>query len=440
VDCRAALEAIDAMLDGELEAAERRELEAHLGACASCRGEVDGRRAFSDQLRRQLSEASDDLAPAPGEKERCLDRMVQASRRRYAFATRIAAVLVIGVSAGVVAYALGLFGRPNYEDAAATLSREGALTDAVAQRKQAVAASYNEIDRLIPKNGGNEPFARVASLFLADAAGQVFEVEPLRLDEKGDPRQQVAVLVEALKSSDPSRRAAALPALKMIGPGHVLYLRGATRELDGIEYHLAKSACEAAGVFEVPKTRACIDISQSDGTRTVRVRQYPNATVVVEIDGRRVVASDMTALIRQHPDVCRDFSISGTDGKVTVGSATSTSAFVVGRGIEVRRAFTIVVEDKAPEKADQIVQEAESRRRAVPSPNDRERAMAEARAQVDRALEQVRSMTGRDLERRRAEGEERCRQLERQLEELETLQKRLDEIRVYVETLKGLEK
>ena len=106
--CAELNESLDAYLDGELEAGKRPALEAHAGRCLTCARAVDARRVFAGTLRGAFAQAAEGAEPRGGERERLEDRMVQLARRRLVFPARLAAAAVIGVAAGLVAYALGL--------------------------------------------------------------------------------------------------------------------------------------------------------------------------------------------------------------------------------------------------------------------------------------------------------------------------------------------
>lgn len=106
--CAELNEVLDAYLDGELEAGRRPALEAHAGRCLACARAVDARRALSGALRGALAQAVEAAEPPGGTRERLVERMAQLARRRLVFPARLAAAAVIGVAAGLVAYALGL--------------------------------------------------------------------------------------------------------------------------------------------------------------------------------------------------------------------------------------------------------------------------------------------------------------------------------------------
>jgi hypothetical protein len=128
--CAELNEALDAYLDGELEAGKRPAFEAHAGRCLACARAVDGRRALSRTLRGALAQAAEGAEPRGGERERLVDRMVQLARRRLVFPARLAAAAVIGVAAGLIAYALGLSRATSEEMAVAESLRAREARDA----------------------------------------------------------------------------------------------------------------------------------------------------------------------------------------------------------------------------------------------------------------------------------------------------------------------
>jgi hypothetical protein len=106
--CAELKEVVDLYLDGELDAARRPGLEAHAVRCLACGRMVDERRALSGSLRAAFERSADAAEPRGGERERLVERMLLAARRRLLFPARLAAAAVIGVTVGLVAYALGL--------------------------------------------------------------------------------------------------------------------------------------------------------------------------------------------------------------------------------------------------------------------------------------------------------------------------------------------
>lgn len=460
MNCRDAMERMDARLDGEL--ADGRDLDAHVAACATCAAELESRRAFSEQLRREFDDALAEVAPAPGEKEACTRRLAEASTRRLTFLTRLAAVVAIGVSVGLIAYAFGLFGGPSpaeREAAAISVSREQALLKWLESRREALLRDVRDLDHRLPRNHGTQHFGQVVGPFLGRVESAVAG-EPIPIDLSADPETDVLAIVQAAESGDPRRRAGAWFALRQLDRAHAPFLLRMQPKLDGVEYHLFQAAAQnLAGVIFVPDEQPSLEIHQDDGRHALRLRQYPNATIELEIDGAQIVAADMEQLLQSHPDVCRDFQISGQDGEVRVGSAVSKAIAIRPSVLRMTRryflsedddwlevvpdadrAFTVVVTSRLGDesRAMDLVREVEMSTRRIVRPRDREAALADAQKLLDRTLDSVRRLNARELERVRLDAERRAADLERRLEELETLQTQVDAIKIYLDRIQTL--
>jgi hypothetical protein len=101
-------EVLDLYIDGELEPERRPGFEAHAGRCGACGRQVERRRALAGALRGALDASLEGAEPRGGERERVVESMAKAARRRLVFPARLAAAAVIGVTVGLVAYAMGL--------------------------------------------------------------------------------------------------------------------------------------------------------------------------------------------------------------------------------------------------------------------------------------------------------------------------------------------
>ena len=103
-------EALDAFLDGELDAGEEAAVRVHLQFCSDCGGELEDLRAWHGTLSEALAAEEPDAAAVAESRRGILDALSATVRRRIPRA-RIAALLAIGLSVGVVASAVG-FSRP----------------------------------------------------------------------------------------------------------------------------------------------------------------------------------------------------------------------------------------------------------------------------------------------------------------------------------------
>lgn len=107
MDCGDLARAVDAYLDGEFDARERAEAEAHLAACPACRALVDGQGRVRDALRARLREA---MTPpsAAGRAPATLRARIEASivHERRPLWRRLLAPLPVGALAACAAGAL----------------------------------------------------------------------------------------------------------------------------------------------------------------------------------------------------------------------------------------------------------------------------------------------------------------------------------------------
>lgn len=109
--CADAREALDAFLDGELDAAEESALQGHLDRCPACERELEDLRDWHGTISGALASEEPDPA-AVAESRRCILAALPASMPRRVPLARIAALLAIGLSVGVVAAAVGVFRSP----------------------------------------------------------------------------------------------------------------------------------------------------------------------------------------------------------------------------------------------------------------------------------------------------------------------------------------
>jgi len=110
MSCSDVREALDALLDGELGAGEEAAVKAHLRFCSDCDRELDDLRAWHGRLSEVLAAEEPDATAVAESRRGILDALSSTVRRRIPL-SRIAALLAIGLSVGVVASAVG-FSRP----------------------------------------------------------------------------------------------------------------------------------------------------------------------------------------------------------------------------------------------------------------------------------------------------------------------------------------
>ncbi len=161
--CSDAREALDALLDGELDAAEASEVRLHLGVCGGCAGDLDELREWHRTLSGALG--SDEARPTPAERRRTVDAVLAALRPRFAW-NRVAALIAIGLSIGVVACAVG-FSRPREEQVARLVEGLKERTDGDARLlavNREIERDLAEARRAVAGRGDDDPAARAIAV------------------------------------------------------------------------------------------------------------------------------------------------------------------------------------------------------------------------------------------------------------------------------------
>jgi anti-sigma factor RsiW len=118
--CRDVREALDALLDGELEAGEEIEVREHLDWCSACGRDFEDLREWHGTLADAL--LVEGARPSVAERRRTADAVIAAIRRPAMPPPRWAADLAIGLSVGIVACAVAL-SRPPREQVARVAER-----------------------------------------------------------------------------------------------------------------------------------------------------------------------------------------------------------------------------------------------------------------------------------------------------------------------------
>jgi len=450
MNCNDALLDIDALVDGEL--ADRRGLDAHLASCASCARELESRRAFSDDLRLQLRPIRELKAPA-ADKTALVDRLV-ARPRTSALWLRAAAVVIVGLSLGFIGVTLNRRTRDALPSPAAVqLAEVKALENTAKLKRVALRNEADELKHLVTRNGGTEEAGRVLSFMIMSINRELAGDQAIEIEIQGDARQQVDQALDLIVKSDPR----GVFALRKLGSDHLVYLKDAEKRLEGGDYHILKMKIDAmsgTAVVAVPAgADPCINIVQSSNNRTIKFQQYPNAVVVLEFNGQKVVAADMTALLAQHGELCTKAGVAGADGKVQIGGVQSVALGVVRSAPRMWEAMTEVEWPEIAEEADRAVytvytkkkNEAAARRLREEAAKARETAVrwtdtVEIGADVEEAVARVKSLNDREVRILHRDAAKRAEELRRQLGELKAIQGRLDGVRVYVQALRSLDK
>ncbi|HVE43264.1 MAG TPA: zf-HC2 domain-containing protein [Planctomycetota bacterium] len=179
--CRDVREALDALLDGELEAGEEIEVREHLDWCPSCGRELDDLREWHGTLADALS--SEGARPSVAERRRTADAVIAAIRPPTVLAPRWAAVLAIGLSIGIVACAVAL-SRPPREQVARVAERIRDRDARGAELRVVSEEIGRDLDRardVLAGRGEDDPAARtiaVASRTIARRLGEEASAEP----------------------------------------------------------------------------------------------------------------------------------------------------------------------------------------------------------------------------------------------------------------------
>ncbi|HZE99390.1 MAG TPA: zf-HC2 domain-containing protein [Planctomycetota bacterium] len=251
--CSDAREALDALLDGELDAAEEAGLHVHLEVCADCEAELKSLQSWHRTLSGAL--AGGDIAPPAEARRRAADAAAPSLGRRRIPAGRLAALIAIGLSVGIVASAVGV-------------SR----------------ASEVRIARVVERMTEQE--SRDLRLRAANA-----EIE----HDLADARRAVA----GRGDEDPAARAVAVASTNI------------TRRLDEETPETQKSAGER------------VSITREAEGGTVSVVQFEDGRIRVQTPAERVEARNMEELLSRHGDVCRRYSIGGSDGFLKVADSSA---------------------------------------------------------------------------------------------------------------------
>ncbi len=427
--CTDALLQIDALIDGDLD--DRRDLDAHLAACESCAREIDSRRALSDRLRQDLTAALAGVRPASGEKEQAVRRLMASRSAGFTLFIRAAAVVVIGVSIGFIA----MLGGPRRADAAyvaraaETVATAEALQQMLPVMQKAVRKNYDEAARTMPRNHGTGPAGKILSAYLAGIGEPLaeFEIQIVRPDD-------VRLLAE-------KNVAAALRQVVVMPEDKVIYLKDLGDTLPSAVDYVIQSRLNQGD--------AVIDIVQKNDERTLRVRQYANASIVVELNGKVVKGTDVNDLIQRERGFCREIGLSGRDGEIVVGNIRSTGAVTPVKKYwgtsaqwtefehDAERAFTSVymAKKKSADEAKKTAQAVLARARAAAA-----KKVEVEPVRVEDVLVRLRALDRAEIELEVADAEKRIVDLRKRLAELEDLESRVNSIKACVEALRSLDK
>ena len=270
--CRDVREALDALLDGELEAGEELSVREHLDWCRTCVRDLDELREWHGTLADALS--VEIVHPTVTERRCTADAVIAAIRVRRIPAPRLAALAAIGLSLGIAAGAVALSRPP---------------------REQIVRV----VERIRERQTRDAELRAVSE-----------EIE----EDLGEARK----LVAGRGAEDPAASAVAIGTLNIarrMGSDPIEELRKAP-EMAGVIRDVQKRSAEPAVILSITRT--------VDG-RTISVLQRTDGRIRVEVPGYGFEVRNMEELLTEHADLCRRHGIAGRDGLFTVGE-TATAA------------------------------------------------------------------------------------------------------------------
>ncbi|MBI4564926.1 MAG: zf-HC2 domain-containing protein [Planctomycetes bacterium] len=357
--CSEAIRAIEARIDGEISAEERLELEAHLISCPVCRGELEDRRAFSDQLGGLLKSALEPVKSTPSHREECVNRMavVPLPRRPWLSLPRMAAALILGLGLGYAISSdrwLGGADATEAREVAALELRREAIDDQLQKVSTLVEDAAGELDRRIPE----APVGSVrdlAALCVASAAARLSEPDAASLPS--DPREGARLLAKQISSKDWRVRGRAVWAFRHVNRGHAAHLKGLLANLRGSDRAFAEMVLQNVEREVEPAIE--IGIESRDGACTFQQFDDARVRVMQTRDGKqeRFEAASLEAFRAQFPHVVYMLQISGVDGDVEVAGLRQASPSVTARPVTY---VSAVVWGASAAPVDQVVEAAAS--------------------------------------------------------------------------------
>lgn len=385
--CRDVREALDALLDGELEAGEELLVREHLDWCRPCARELDDLRDWHGTLADALS--GEVVHPTVTERRRTADAVIAAIGVRRIPAARLAALVAIGLSLGIVAGAVAL-SRPPREQVARVVERirERETRDAELRAVSAeIEEDLDEARKAVVGRGAEDPAARavaVGSLNIARRLGS-------------DPVE------ELLKAPEVAR-----------------VIRGVQQDL--------------------PSGATCVSITRTVNGSTLSITQRADGRIRVDLPGYGFEVRNMEELLSQHADLCRRYAIAGWDGFLSVGESAvgtdwsgrlpmllRTGAWDEQAQWEAYRGWAAAKASNAKEIERRVAAFQERCRTAA------ERKVEAPRVDVEAILRDVRTLTRSELRRTQERLEAEMKRLDVRLKEAGELKDRARALRLLAE-------
>jgi anti-sigma factor RsiW len=431
--CDDARPALEALVDGELAREDERVLRDHLASCSACERHLADRRAFSLSLRSALEREFQSVEPPPGARERVTELLLAASRRRLGVPGRLAAALVIGLAVGLAAWAVGL-SRPTrlQAEVADRLRNRDVHQEEIRELTREIG---RDLEEALESSPSADPLAPPTLAIRQGAA--VIESQIAEPAEKTLPQ-----LVSDTASRNPAVRGAARSALKRLDPSRVDDLRRAIDESRG-DTAFVQQIVEELEDRAQPVERGKVSISKTVNGSTVSLSQMRDGRVRLVIPGRTIEARGMADLLKRHAEVCRQYSVAGRDGFVTIDGTPAAVDFRGQLDLVFRTgtwtdevqwdAYRAWMASRVPDprQVEVRVKELQDRcRRQMDRPLE---TTGEIRVDVERIMKEVRAMTHQQLEETRIRVEQEMKTLDARLEELRDLRAHARGLRAYAE-------
>jgi anti-sigma factor RsiW len=380
--CREIREALDALLDGELDAGEELTVREHLDWCRPCAQDYNDLCEWHGSLADAL--AGEAVRPTTAERRRTADAVIAAIRPRTVPMSRLAALVAIGLSVGIVASAVA-FSRPAHDQVARVVER-------------------------IRERQSRDAQLRAVRL----------EIE----SDLGEARKVVA----ARGPADPGARSVAIGSLNI------------ARQLGADPVEELHRYRELVPPAAAPPAE-CVSITRTVDGATISVTQKTDGRIRVAVPGYEFEVRSMKELLSDHGELCRRYGISGWDGFLAVGDSVAGADWkgrlnlLLRTGAWDEQAQWDAYRDWAAAKAG----DAREFERRIRGYQERCRdaaktsAAAPASVNVEAILREVRTLTRGELKRTQERIESETKKLEARLQEAQKLRDRARGLRLFAE-------